>query len=307
MQRKVNQIGPSTLMVSLPSKWAKRYNVRKGDSVEVTEEGKSLHIYPERNTSEGKKVHIKLEQENATLARDYLAAAYRSGADEIEVHLSKSTIRDDKEGKEEDIHDFLQKTMEQFIGMGIVRNTPSLYIVKELASVKEEEFDTTLRRIFFSLMVTNDDLITNIKKYNQQSLNHLFQYADIQVNKFVDYCLRMLEKTKTINPILYTVILHLEEFGDGLKYIAKQAAQKKVDVKTLDLIEAIKQLLVLTEKYFYTGKSEFLIEYEGAKRMLREKLNAFEKISDQIIWLKVNKLMSQTAGIVDAKLLMQCH
>ena len=35
MQRKVNQIGPSTLMVSLPSKWVKRYNVKKGDSLEL--------------------------------------------------------------------------------------------------------------------------------------------------------------------------------------------------------------------------------------------------------------------------------
>ena len=68
MQRKVNQIGPSTLMVSLPSKWAKRYNVRKGDSVEVTEEGKSLHIYPERNTSEGKKASSKENPEKKSVS-----------------------------------------------------------------------------------------------------------------------------------------------------------------------------------------------------------------------------------------------
>ncbi|MBI1972410.1 AbrB/MazE/SpoVT family DNA-binding domain-containing protein [Candidatus Woesearchaeota archaeon] len=307
MQRKVSKIGPSTLMVSLPSKWVKKYNVKKGDSLEVLEEGKSLHIYAEKTSTEAKKVHVKLEQENATLARYYLAAAYRSGADEIEVHLAKNTIRNDKEGKDEDVHDFLQRTVEQFIGMGIMRNTPSLYVVKELAAVKEEEFDTTLRRIFFSLMVTNDDLITNSRKNNSAALNHLFQYADTQVNRLVDYCLRMLEKTKMMNPVLYTVILHLEEFGDGLKYIAKQAAQKKVDATTLALIEQIKQLLILTEKYFYGGKSEVLVEYEATKRVLREKLNEAEKISDPVIWLKINKMMGQTAGIINAKLLMQCH
>ncbi len=307
MQRKVNQIGPSTLMVSLPSKWVKEHNVKKGDALEVLEDGKSLHIYTEKNNIEAKKVHVKLEQENAALARYYLAAAYRSGADEIEIHLSKNTIRNDKEGKDEDVHDFLQRAMENFIGMGIIRNTPSLYIVKELATIKEQEFDTTLRRVFFSLLVTSDDLINNIRRHNSAALNHIFQYADIQVNKFVDYCLRILEKTRTMNPLFYTVILQLEEFGDGLKYVAKQAAQKKVDNSTLGLIEQIKKLLVLTEKYFYTGKSEVLVEYEATKRTLREELNAAEKISDPVIWLKINKMMGQTAGIIDTKLLMQYH
>ena len=35
MKRKVVQQGPSTLMVSLPAKWAKRLGIKKGDEINI--------------------------------------------------------------------------------------------------------------------------------------------------------------------------------------------------------------------------------------------------------------------------------
>ncbi len=304
MQRKVNQIGPSTLMVSLPSKWVKKYNVKKGDVVDVVEEGNSLHINTETNTSSKKKATITLNQANTTLARYYLAAAYRAGIDEIEVQLPRSTIRDEKQNKEINVHEFLRTALDNFVGMSIVRNTPNLCVIKEIAAMKQEEFDAMHRRIFFSLLVTFDDLIANIQVGNAAALQHMYLHTDLQVNKFVDCCLRILEKTKSMNPALHSVLFHLEEIGDGLKYIAKQAANKKIDKSCLALVQEMKQLFVLVEKYYYTGKEEILVEYEASKRAFRQKINEAEKTNDAVILLKLNKIMGQAAGIIDAKLLM---
>ena len=44
MIRKVNLIGPSSLMISLPSKWVRRLQVKKGDEIEVKEKGNSLVV-----------------------------------------------------------------------------------------------------------------------------------------------------------------------------------------------------------------------------------------------------------------------
>ena len=44
MKRKVSQVGPATLMVSLPSKWARRYSVKPGDEVDLVEDGPKLII-----------------------------------------------------------------------------------------------------------------------------------------------------------------------------------------------------------------------------------------------------------------------
>ena len=42
MKRKVVQVGPTTLMVSLPQKWAQHCGIRKGHEIDVIEEGNTL-------------------------------------------------------------------------------------------------------------------------------------------------------------------------------------------------------------------------------------------------------------------------
>ena len=44
MKRRVIQIAESTQLVSLPRKWAKKYNIKKGDELEVEIEGSSVRI-----------------------------------------------------------------------------------------------------------------------------------------------------------------------------------------------------------------------------------------------------------------------
>ena len=44
MKRKVIQIAGSTQLVSLPRKWAKEHNVRKGDEVDVQENGNTVIV-----------------------------------------------------------------------------------------------------------------------------------------------------------------------------------------------------------------------------------------------------------------------
>ena len=48
MKRKINLVGQNTLTVSLPTKWAKRYNLKKGDEVEVSEEEKNIQLIQKR-------------------------------------------------------------------------------------------------------------------------------------------------------------------------------------------------------------------------------------------------------------------
>ena len=44
MQRKVIQIADSTQLVSIPRQWGRKYNIKKGDELEVTEKDNTLEI-----------------------------------------------------------------------------------------------------------------------------------------------------------------------------------------------------------------------------------------------------------------------
>ena len=60
MKRKVIQLAHSTAVISLPSKWVKKYGVKKGDEIEVGEEESRLIVTAEQ-TGSPKKQEIEVD------------------------------------------------------------------------------------------------------------------------------------------------------------------------------------------------------------------------------------------------------
>ena len=52
MGRKVIQIADSTQLISLPRQWTKKYNVKKGDELEVVEKDNMLEVSTKRADQE---------------------------------------------------------------------------------------------------------------------------------------------------------------------------------------------------------------------------------------------------------------
>ena len=304
MQRKVNQIGPSTLMVSLPSKWVKKYNVKKGDSLEVEEKDDQLAIYSQMRCSKGSKVILNINNLNTSVIWYYLITAYRSGADEIELHFIKKTVQDDTAQREIEIASFLQMIVGGFIGMEIVRNTPIYAFMKEISTIKQEEYGVIFRRIFYSVLVTFDDILQSVANQDKTTLMHIFNNADIQINKFVDYCIRIHSKSSARPSAEYAVILHLEEIGDSLKHLARLLTVKSSDDKVKEIITALKKLFSTLEKFYFTGDRESLIHFEAQKRTIREMLRSFPKQNDLGVLMVLTNILNQSLSIMYSKLLI---
>ena len=86
MKRKVAQIGPSTLMVSLPMKWVKENNVSKGDELNIIEDKHSLII----NTSHKKnKLNIEINMSGlGSMLNRTICAIYKAGYTNINFKYS---------------------------------------------------------------------------------------------------------------------------------------------------------------------------------------------------------------------------
>lgn len=304
MQRKVNLIGPSTLMVSLPSVWVKKYHIKKGDVIQVEEQDNKLTITPATTYQpQPKKASILLSSATTSLARYYLIAAYRSGADEIRMECKQETITDAERKKVYKTRDFLKMALENMVGMEMMKSTPTEVIIKEIAAIKQEELENIIRRVFFTLTITFDDLIQHTKMADTEALQYLYEHADNKVNAFVDYCIRIMTKTNVTDPVLHSSVLHLEEIGDALKYIAKQIALKKADKTTQELLLQAKELFLQAEKYYYKPGHEDLAIFDTRKRELRTKINMLRSVQDPIVLMKINKIMQQSAALVRAKLM----
>ena len=98
MKRKVYLVGQNTLTVSLPSKWVKQNNVKKGAELEITEDGKSIIISPDRLEQQKKKRKFSFKQ--GAFIADTIKKSYRFGCNEMVIEYSDpDKVAEDKLGE----------------------------------------------------------------------------------------------------------------------------------------------------------------------------------------------------------------
>ena len=137
MKRKVIQLAGKTAVVSLPSKWVKKYGVLKGDEVEVEEQGHELII---RTKSVQKAQHVAVDIRNLEerAIRHVLSGLHRYGYEEI-------IIAYDEKNSLKVVNDLVKNT---FIGFAVIEQTSKKCTLRNISSELQEEFDTALRRAF---------------------------------------------------------------------------------------------------------------------------------------------------------------
>ena len=86
MKRKVVQHGASTLIISLPNKWAKTNNVKKGTELEVEERGSELVIGADTE-AESEKFDINITG-RYKIAHRAISALYKAGYDQLNITFS---------------------------------------------------------------------------------------------------------------------------------------------------------------------------------------------------------------------------
>ena len=74
-------------MISLPRKWAKKYGLKKGDEVELSERGKELLLSTEKAIEEEATTTVKIEDAAKFMGR-LVHAPYRFGYNEVEIKYS---------------------------------------------------------------------------------------------------------------------------------------------------------------------------------------------------------------------------
>jgi phosphate uptake regulator len=303
MLRKVARIGPSTLMISLPSKWARAQGITKGTEVVVLENKNILTVKREGCKEGPSQEIIDISSYNASLAWYYLTAAYRRGVEEIIVHAPQQTIEDPSQQKPLKTPEFIKSVVDDFIGMEIIHQTKTQYTIKEISSLKEEEFEPILRRIFISLEVMFEDIHDAIKKEDEAALEEIYVHSDLPINKFVDYNIRMLSRMAAASITKYAVLTNLEEIGDSLKYLAKQFVVYKKRKKMQEIVGKLRQLFLLAEKFYYTSAEEVFMQFDEQKRVIRRILLGPQQGDEGYIYVMLNKILGQSLLLIHAKLL----
>jgi phosphate uptake regulator len=251
MKRNIVQQGPSTLMVSIPYKWVKKYELKKGMEVDVEEKGRNIIISTDKNLQPSKK-EISLSTANSYYVWRRLAAAYVAGYDEISVHYS---------GVE--AYNFIEQyVLTTFVGFEITENKKDYCVLKKIASEEIGEFQIIMRRIFLNLIQVSEEF-THVLETGRDA-ERIFPLERTN-NRHAYYLRRLLTKEgyedKRKTNFASTIVFLLEQLMNEYKYSAweiNKRKSKKIQKSIQEHYKRVhKKLNSLYELYFSYSPESF--------------------------------------------------
>ena len=284
MRRKIALIGPSTLMVSLPSSWAKKYNLKKGNEIEIEENQSRLIISTDKETAK-KEITIDVSSLDTMLYR-FIGAVYKSGYEQVKIIF--------KNPKQlETIYEVLRNTC---IGFETVEQSKNYIIIKEISKPEKNEFENILRRNFLFLLSVAKDSLEMIKSQNFEELKNVI-LKDLQINKYSDFCRRLLNKRALTenNSALYCIVEQLEKIADMYRELCRYVYENniKVEKEILEIYESINNFLSDFYGAFYKFDLE-KIESFGSRRNNILDLIRNSKPKDKNVLFYLNNIFTMT-------------
>lgn len=214
MKRRVVKHGPATYIVSLPSNWVKKYDIKKGDEIDIEENGNTLVINSKSVTKE-----FSIKKDMSGLPPRYvdrfLARAYQKGYDKINI------IHNDLE-----LLDAIKNKIPELMGYEVMEQNDKTCLIVSISNRLNIDFENSLRRAFLIVK----EMIKETKGFYIENksleLGNIY-LKDLEVNRMCYFCLRQINKKEYINKedtreyhILYYLIEVLEDLGDSIKSLA---------------------------------------------------------------------------------------
>ncbi len=273
-KRKLVKQGATTHMVSLPSKWIKANNLKKGEEVEVEEKQNSIVVSLDPKKSK-RPIQVDLASPTNISIRTILINSYRLGYDKITISF-----------KDKKAIETIQNTVrDDLVGFEIVRKTENRCEIENVTEPSKDQFDSILSKIFVNikdlLKVTEDML---------QGKRHEFEGIEKRIQQYDNFCRRVVAKTNLFDQYQLRWAFHAElmhaqrEIYLLLKYLKKN--KPKTDKHILFLLENCKNMFDLLRK-----------GYEEKNTSLLEKMQDIEK---NMSYKRIHSILRKTGGRIEA-------
>ncbi len=267
MKRKVIQLAHKTLVVSLPSRWVKKYQVLKGAELDAEERGQQM-VFSTCLLSDSEKVKVDFSELNGEVIRRWvLASLHKSGYDEIEITYKDASVLG-----------VIQETIKELLtGFAIVEQGKNRCVIRVIAEEQEKEFNAVLRRAFLVIKNMGEGLYDYAKENRLERLKELLVLEKTN-NQLTNFCERLLNKKgyedykRTC--FAYVVVWNLEKACDSYREICEfLSANPKAKVRgsVVDMIKEANDYFSSYYELFYNFEINRLTELNRERNAFRKK------------------------------------
>lgn len=285
MRRKVIQIGGSTQLISLPRAWAQKYGIKKGDELNIEEDGGKIIVNTENNVPFDD-VEIDITGLDKSSIMHTIRALYRRGYDTIKVTFNKPLTVDYRTGETPSVISIIHEEVNRLTAVEIIQQKENFCIIKEISETGTKEFDALLRRMFILLTDASKDLLSGLNNNDVIMLQTIEDKHD-SIARFASYCLRLLNKKGYSESgkalVMYHIISSFDKIADVLKYTSWRALsyKKKLTKKSLSVIEDIDKSLQMYYDFFYKFDMKKLRDLSENREKTKRKISFLTKTVPQ--------------------------
>jgi len=272
MTRKVIQLNPTTLAITLPKKWVTKVQIKKGDELNIEETDKHELLVGGKRREQDRYISIELKDTKENPIRSYIAALYRMGYTEININFQK------KETFKQ-----LQFSIESFYGLDIFDITENSCILRSVFSMDNINIKSHILKTVHIINTMFDIVTADISKNLYSNDSQIFQFAR-NCHKQRD----LIHRVITLQNITDLRTFPYYQISINLSSIAKTIRILYQTLKTTDTfpddLKSFKQVKILFQKLFISIKDDFNFEMHEEEIQLTEKINSqLDKKKDTIL------------------------
>jgi phosphate uptake regulator len=286
MKRRVIKQGHNTLTITLPRKWAIQYNIKAGDELDVSQRNNSLVISNRSMEPKSDSIEFDISNLDRTSTVILVQGLYRYGYDTIEIRTKEPFFYHYRIGQNVAVSKVVHEIVARFIGSEIISSSAKSFTIKKISKESNEEFDAVLRNLF---RLMNDKIEVFLHGLEKSDMNLMESIEDHHINmkKFINYCLRLLNKfgkgdvRKTT--FYFAIIQYISKIEDMIKNAARYIVtyKYKIGPKAIEVIKNLQKALTMYYQLFYDyslKKVNEIIEFrEQVRKNFLARIGEFSK------------------------------
>ncbi|HLC85722.1 MAG TPA: AbrB/MazE/SpoVT family DNA-binding domain-containing protein [Candidatus Nanoarchaeia archaeon] len=285
MKRKVIQLAGKTSVVSLPSKWVKKFNINKSDELDIEERGNELVVRAFSHPA-SKAININADSFSERTLRYCLSSLHKAGYDEISLLFSKPHFYSV-------VNDMVSNLL---LGFVVSEQTKKKMVIKSVANEEHDAFSSALRRCFLVTLSLADSSLDMIKNNKSSELNGLMS-LEKNNNQLSSFCLRLINKgvniDKNSSVFISIIAWNMEKICDEYKYICETLSKSsaKINPEILNIYAKANEFLRGYYNLFYNFSPELLNNLHDMKSEINYLAGSLKTVNSNEMKL-VNHIMS---------------
>lgn len=259
MKRKVIQMAGKTMVISLPHNWVKRFGIKKGDELDISEKNRKLEISIGKLSESKKLLALDFSDTPDVIIKHNIAILHKLGFDEL--HIKYQT-----EGQLKIIEETIDFML---LGYEVIDKSKNSCVVKSITKIDEEELTNIIRKNFFVILECSNAFLEIIKQNNYSQLSKILDYEK-KNNTITNYSHRIINKSHEEQggklSYYYLILWELENVCDEFKHMAnflmktnnKFRAYKEKDKWIIQINQMIESYYKLFYKLDTTSFNDFI-------------------------------------------------